>query len=160
MSRQDEIKQLLVAHTRRKHELELQRALAGYSVDPKVSLEIEDIEKKIDELLVQLKGTGEEIDLPQSIGDEKINSLTLDLLERISEVFLDLKYDSGKLLGIFYAWEQVVSSKLNKENRERLSQLEERIVYIAKNGTNYAEHQKVTKVVRDLADSAKSQFIR
>jgi hypothetical protein len=75
MSRQDDIKELIIAYTRRKHELEMQRALAGYSVDPKISLEIEDIEAQIEQLLLELNDLGEEVDLPHSIGIEKIKVL-------------------------------------------------------------------------------------
>ncbi|MBE7555701.1 MAG: FHA domain-containing protein [Anaerolineales bacterium] len=55
MLRQDDVKKLLVNHNRRLQKLKEQQALQGISVDPKILIEIEDIEAEIEELQQELK---------------------------------------------------------------------------------------------------------
>jgi len=55
MTRQDDIKQLITNHSRRLQILKEQQALAGLSVEPKILLEIEDIEATIANLQTELK---------------------------------------------------------------------------------------------------------
>jgi hypothetical protein len=54
MSRIDEVKKLIETYQRRLQKLEEQKALYGISADPRISLEIEDIQKKLVELRAQL----------------------------------------------------------------------------------------------------------
>jgi predicted nucleic acid-binding Zn-ribbon protein len=54
MSRRDEIEALITTHQRRLQKLNEQLAYEGKSADPKVSMEIEDIETKITELQLEL----------------------------------------------------------------------------------------------------------
>lgn len=55
----DDIKKLIVAHNRRLQQLKEQKALQGLSVDPKIPLEIQDIEAEISNLQEQLKNLEE-----------------------------------------------------------------------------------------------------
>ncbi|MBN1219126.1 MAG: AAA-like domain-containing protein [Anaerolineae bacterium] len=55
MSRRDEIKALITNHSRRLQKLKEQLAYEGKSADPKIPMEIEDIETKIAELQTELK---------------------------------------------------------------------------------------------------------
>ena len=48
MSRKNDIKRLIVNHERRLQKLKEQQAIEGRSADPKILIEIEDIEKTID----------------------------------------------------------------------------------------------------------------
>jgi RIO-like serine/threonine protein kinase len=67
MSRQDDVKKLINTHSRRLQRLKEQQALAGISVDPKISLEIEDIESEIEKLQAELTkkdSKGEQINNP------------------------------------------------------------------------------------------------
>jgi len=50
MSHQDNIKALILTHNRRLQILKQQRAREGNSVDPKIIIEIEDIEEEIQKL--------------------------------------------------------------------------------------------------------------
>jgi hypothetical protein len=61
MSRKDDIRRLIIKHNRRLQELKEQKALHGISVDPKVSLEIEDIESEIARLQTELE-TASDVD--------------------------------------------------------------------------------------------------
>jgi len=54
MSRQDEIRKLIDRYQSRLQKLKEQEATYGISVDPSISLEIEDIERKLVELRAQL----------------------------------------------------------------------------------------------------------
>ena len=51
----EDIKKLICKHNRRLQKLKEQVAIAGHSVDPKVLIEIEDIEATIEELETKLK---------------------------------------------------------------------------------------------------------
>ncbi len=55
MSRKEDIKKLIVNHRRRLQKLKEQQALQGLAIDPKILLEIEDIETKIEELQTELE---------------------------------------------------------------------------------------------------------
>jgi hypothetical protein len=54
VSREDDIQQLIINHQRRLQKLREQQALQGLSVDPKILIEIEDIEKEIEKLEIEL----------------------------------------------------------------------------------------------------------
>jgi hypothetical protein len=54
MSHQDDIKKLISHHSRRLQKLKEQQALEGISVDPKILIEIEDIEAQIDKLQLRI----------------------------------------------------------------------------------------------------------
>ncbi len=54
-SRQKDIERLIIYHTRRLQKLEELRALEGRSTDPKTLIEIEDVEKEISELQLELR---------------------------------------------------------------------------------------------------------
>jgi hypothetical protein len=53
MPSSDDVKKLIIAHNRRLQLLKEQEALQGSSVEPKILLEIEDIEAKLAELVKQ-----------------------------------------------------------------------------------------------------------
>jgi hypothetical protein len=55
VSRQDEIKELISAHRRRLHQLEIQRAEYGISVDPRIPNEIDNIKQEIKDLQAELE---------------------------------------------------------------------------------------------------------
>jgi hypothetical protein len=55
MSRQDEIKELIRVHYRRLQGLKMQKAEYGISADPKISIEIEDIEADLKQLQAELE---------------------------------------------------------------------------------------------------------
>jgi hypothetical protein len=55
MSRQDDIKRLIINNSRRLQKLKEQLAFEGTSADPKISMEIEDIETEIEKLQAKLK---------------------------------------------------------------------------------------------------------
>ena len=54
MTRQENIKKLIHNHTRRLQLLKEQKALAGWSVDPRIPIEIEDIEAELRDLQIEL----------------------------------------------------------------------------------------------------------
>ncbi|MCB0191464.1 MAG: ATP-binding protein [Anaerolineae bacterium] len=54
MTQNNDVKQLIASHQRRLHKLKELQALAGASVDPRILIEIEDIETKIEELQAAL----------------------------------------------------------------------------------------------------------
>jgi tetratricopeptide (TPR) repeat protein len=56
MSHTDDIKKLIINHQRRLQLLKEQRALQGTLVDPRILIEIEDIETELEKLQTQLKG--------------------------------------------------------------------------------------------------------
>ncbi len=60
MSRRDHIEKLIANHNRRLQKLEQQGALLGYSADPKIPLEIEDIKAKIEELQIEFEALEED----------------------------------------------------------------------------------------------------
>lgn len=65
MPHQDEIRRLIVNHQRRLQILKEQQALMGLSVDPRIPLEIEDIEATIDKLQIKLEpGSADKTALP------------------------------------------------------------------------------------------------
>jgi len=55
MSRQDDIKQLIVTHNRHLQKLKEQKALFGAETSPKTLLEIENVEAEIEQLQAELK---------------------------------------------------------------------------------------------------------
>jgi hypothetical protein len=55
VSRQDDIKKLITNHQRRLQKLKELQALQGLSIDPKILIEIEDIETEVKELQTELK---------------------------------------------------------------------------------------------------------
>lgn len=61
MSRQDDIKKLIRAHNRRMQVLKEQKAIQGVSVDPKIVIEMEDIEAEVEKLEADLKEIDEGI---------------------------------------------------------------------------------------------------
>ena len=61
MSYQDDIKKLITNHHRRLQKLREQQALYGISADPRILLEIEDIEAKIERLQTNLEETEDDI---------------------------------------------------------------------------------------------------
>ena len=63
MSRQDELKKLISEHNRRLQKLKEQQARQGVSVDPKIPLEIEDIEAELVDLKAELEALPEIIHL-------------------------------------------------------------------------------------------------
>ncbi|HEX9924395.1 MAG TPA: hypothetical protein VGD99_17190, partial [Anaerolineae bacterium] len=69
MSRQDDIRRLLVAYNRRLQKLNEQQALTGIRTAPEVLLECEDLEQKIENLETALKALqeGKAIDLDQAL---------------------------------------------------------------------------------------------
>ncbi|MCL4298567.1 MAG: AAA family ATPase [Anaerolineae bacterium] len=54
MSREDEVRNLIIAHHRRLHVLKCKKALFGFNVPPEIELEIENIEQQIKQLQVEL----------------------------------------------------------------------------------------------------------
>jgi hypothetical protein len=58
MARIDDLKKLILEHSRRLQKLKEQEARYGYSVDPHIPLEIEDIEAKIQALQTELNQLG------------------------------------------------------------------------------------------------------
>lgn len=62
MSRRDDLEQLIATKRRRLQKLKETEARYGYSVDPSVLLEIEDIETQLDKLQSELKALGETAD--------------------------------------------------------------------------------------------------
>lgn len=67
MTRRDEIKKLIQNNYRRLQLLKEQKALAGWSVDPKVNLEMEDIETEIEELKTELSILEPRMGLPAQV---------------------------------------------------------------------------------------------
>jgi hypothetical protein len=76
MSNQDDLKKLITDYAKRLQKLKEQKAIAGLSVDPKIPIEIEDIESEIESLQVQLR---EEKDGVSSISQ---TSVTTDVREK------------------------------------------------------------------------------
>lgn len=68
MSREDDLKELIVQHKRRLQKLREQQAREGISADPKIFIEIEDIEVTIAALQAELAALGENHLLPESPG--------------------------------------------------------------------------------------------
>lgn len=54
MSREDNIKELITVHHKRLQELKKQRAMYGISVDPRIPVEIDEIEAQIEKLQAEL----------------------------------------------------------------------------------------------------------
>jgi len=63
MSRKDDLSKLIRIHNRRLQKLREKQALSGRSIDPGISIEIEDIESKVKKLATELKNL-EEITAP------------------------------------------------------------------------------------------------
>jgi len=74
VSRQDDTKELIEAHSRRLHQLEVQRAEYGISVEPSIPNEIDSIKEKIKELQIELEKL-QEFDFLLSSNDEWLLSV-------------------------------------------------------------------------------------
>jgi hypothetical protein len=72
MPSQDDIKKLIRNHTRRLQKLKEQQALAGVAVDPRILIEIEDIEREIENLQTELK-TFTDRDLEKEVSKRVVN---------------------------------------------------------------------------------------
>ena len=70
MSRQADIKKLIITYNRRLQKLKEQQALEGRSTDPKVLIEIENIEAEIERLQMELMRL--EADPPKSFPEERV----------------------------------------------------------------------------------------
>jgi hypothetical protein len=97
MSTAEDIQKLIINHTRRLQKLEERQALEGISVDPAVSIEIEDIRTKIDSLKTEL----------QAVKSETVVFGELDYhynraLELVSSEFLNHRYELVEIIGISY----------------------------------------------------------
>ena len=64
MSREDHLRNLITNHNRRLQKLEEQRALCGLSIDPRIPIEIENIEAEIKKLQAELEELEHKAELP------------------------------------------------------------------------------------------------
>ncbi|MCP4604452.1 MAG: NACHT domain-containing protein [Proteobacteria bacterium] len=101
MSRKDGIKRLIINHSRRLQKLKEQEALHGFSVDPRIPLEIEDLETKIERLQAELEEIEQISDATttSSLSEEAFNQRNQTrLLEKV-EVFWVKRVLKGSLHG-------------------------------------------------------------
>ncbi len=113
MQYQDDIKKLITTYNRRLQKLREQEAIFGISADPKISLEIENIEAKIERLQTQLEGpkNGEESN-PDS-GDKSGAAYWLQFSEKVVVIILGVIFSVvGIWIGISWFVERLTPATL------------------------------------------------
>ena len=139
MARKDDIKKLIENHYRRLQRLREQQALEGISVDPKIVIEIEDIQASIEELQTELKRVeavqepAPPISLPESAEEsyeQRMLEQRIDSLKRQLDVHIRnlnvLEEQSAK----FGLDSPVSLSNQIAVQRETIVKLEEELSYL------------------------------
>jgi len=142
-------KELIEAHKKRLHQLQIQEAQDGYSVDPKVTTEIKEIQDKLKKLNTKLEATSpfqnialsetlEDLQLEDDIEDEEERGL-IDLIE-------DLENDIELVTDIF---EQLTVN--NSVFEKKLCEQAERIVEVNQISDNKSKLKAAKSVSRKIA---------
>jgi hypothetical protein len=154
MSQQDDIKKLITYHTRRLQKLKEQKALEGRSVDPKILIEIEDIDTEIKNLQIQL----EEISRGGKKSSQRIHK---SLQEQLREFENDYQQTAQKVQKLQSEAEHLYLRDPVNNEVQAIGKLREayelatRLVYLFPSKT---EAQSLADDAKGLYESSKQQW--